>query len=126
MPLVHPSLTYRFTCPESRPRTRLSAQGTLAALVAAALPAVLQAQTVATPPTTMQTITVTGTAPLNNDTPPAYAGGLVARGGQAGILGNMDYMDMPFTQSSYTAKLIENQQAHTLGEVLKNDASVQT
>src|SRR5690606_18484094 len=82
--------------------------------------------TVSSPPATMQAITVTGTVPLNNATPPAYAGGLVARGGQAGILGNMDYMDMPFTQTSYTAKLIENQQARTLGDVLKNDASVQT
>lgn len=110
----------------SQPRLALSAGGILAALVALALPALSQAQTVATPPTTMQAITVTGSAPLNNATPPAFTGGLVARGGQAGVLGNMDYMDMPFTQTSYTAKLIENQQARTLGEVLKNDPSVQT
>jgi len=109
-----------------QPRLALSAGGILAALVALALPALSQAQTVATSPTTMQAITVTGSAPLNNATPPAFTGGLVARGGQAGVLGNMDYMDMPFTQTSYTAKLIENQQARTLGEVLKNDPSVQT
>jgi len=127
MPIaVRPSPADLSSFAPARPRLRLSAHGALAALVAAALPALLQAQTVATPPTTMQAITVTGTAPLNNDTPPAYAGGLVARGGQAGVLGNMDYMDMPFTQTSYTAKLIENQQARTLGEVLKNDPSVQT
>src|SRR5690606_3712588 len=80
----------------SQPRLALSAGGILAALVALALPALSQAQTVATPPTTMQAITVTGSAPLNNATPPAFTGGLVARGGQAGVLGNMDYMDMPF------------------------------
>lgn len=101
------------------------ARNTISILLASAFPALLSAQTVSSP-TTMQAITVTGTAPLNNATPPAYAGGLVARGGQAGILGNMDYMDMPFTQTSYTAKLIDNQQARTLGDVLKNDASVQT
>ncbi|WP_397473863.1 TonB-dependent receptor [Pusillimonas sp.] len=105
---------------------RYATGGTLSVLLACSFPVLLQAQTVATPPTTMQAITVTGSAPLNNDTPPAYAGGLVARGGQAGVLGNMDYMDMPFTQTSYTAKLIESQQARTLGDVLKNDASVQT
>ena len=105
---------------------RLVAGSTVSVLLSCALPVLSQAQTVATPPTTMQTITVTGSAPINNDTPPAYAGGLIARGGQAGVLGNMDYMDMPFTQTSYTAKLIENQQARTLGDVLKNDASVQT
>lgn len=104
--------------------SRIAVRGALALFAAAGTAA--QAQTVATPPATMQAITVTGTAPINNDTPPAYAGGLVARGGQAGVLGNMDYMDMPFTQTSYTAKLIENQQARTLGDVLKNDASVQT
>lgn len=102
------------------------ARNTISILLASAFPAMVLAQTVSSPPATMQAITVTGTVPLNNATPPAYAGGLVARGGQAGILGNMDYMDMPFTQTSYTAKLIENQQARTLGDVLKNDASVQT
>jgi len=101
---------------------------TLRAITLASLcsvPALVAAQTVSTP-TTMQAITVTGSAPVSNETPPAYAGGLVARGGQAGILGNLDYMDMPFTQTSYTAQLIESQQARTLGEVLKNDPSVQT
>ena len=58
-------------------------------------------------------------------TPSAYAGGQVARGGQAGILGNLDGMSSPFTLTSFTAKLIEDQQARTLGDVLKNDSSVQ-
>lgn len=123
---AHPSPANLSSFAASLAYPKLPARGALAALAAAALPALLQAQTVATPPTTMQAVTVTGTAPLSNDTPPAYAGGLVARGGQAGVLGNMDYMDMPFTQTSYTAQLIDNQQARTLGEVLKNDASVQT
>ncbi|MCF5744681.1 MULTISPECIES: TonB-dependent receptor [Pseudomonas syringae group] len=62
------------------------------------------------------------TAP--HDLPPVYAGGQVARGGQLGVLGNADLMDVPFTMSSYTEQLIEDQQAEDVGDVLFNDASV--
>lgn len=58
-------------------------------------------------------------------TPPAYAGGQVGTGGQAGILGNADIMSSPFIVNSYTSKLIEDQQARTLGEAIKNDPTVQ-
>lgn len=58
---------------------------------------------------------------------PAYAGGQVARGGSLGMLGNTDIMDTPFNQTSYTADLIENQQASTVGELLRqNDPSVRS
>lgn len=57
--------------------------------------------------------------------PEAYAGGQVARGGRVGILGNKDMMDTPFSQTSYTAELIENQQARTIADVALNDPSVQ-
>ncbi|BAN49886.1 TonB-dependent siderophore receptor [Metapseudomonas resinovorans] len=56
--------------------------------------------------------------------PPAFPGGQVARGGQLGVLGNQDYMDVPFSAASYTAKSIQDQQAKDIGEVLLNDASV--
>lgn len=56
--------------------------------------------------------------------PPEYPGGQVARGGQLGILGNKDMMDTPFNQTNYTSKLIEDQQAKTLGDVIANDPSV--
>lgn len=56
--------------------------------------------------------------------PPEYAGGQVARGGQVGMLGNRDVMDTPFSQTSYTNKTIQNQQARTLGDVMANEASV--
>jgi iron complex outermembrane receptor protein len=56
--------------------------------------------------------------------PPVFPGGQVARGGQLGILGNKDIMDVPFTMTSYTAQLIEDQQAEDVGDVLMNDASV--
>lgn len=56
--------------------------------------------------------------------PPEFPGGQVARGGQLGILGNQDLMDVPFTLTSYTSKLIEDQQAENVGDVLLNDSSV--
>ncbi|MBD8625176.1 TonB-dependent receptor [Pseudomonas sp. CFBP 13727] len=56
--------------------------------------------------------------------PDVFAGGQVARGGQMGVLGNQDNMDVPFTLTSYTSKLIEDQQAEDVGDVLLNDPSV--
>ena len=56
--------------------------------------------------------------------PDVFAGGQVARGGQMGVLGNKDNMDVPFTLTSYTSKLIEDQQAEDVGDVLLNDPSV--
>lgn len=56
--------------------------------------------------------------------PPVYAGGQVATGASLGMLGNRSVMDTPFNQTSYTAELIENQQARTIRDVLANDPSV--
>jgi iron complex outermembrane receptor protein len=53
-----------------------------------------------------------------------YAGGQVARGSRVGALGNRAVMDTPFSISSYTAELIENQQARSVIDVLQNDPSV--
>src|SRR5690606_3919590 len=41
--------------------------------------------------------------------PAAYAGGQVATGGGLGMLGNRSAMDTPFSQTSYTAKTIQDQ-----------------
>jgi iron complex outermembrane receptor protein len=69
-------------------------------------------------------VTVTGTAvPLPGDLPPEYAGGQVARGGKLGVLGNRDMMDTPFNQTSYTSKLIQDQQSNFIADTLKNDPS---
>lgn len=59
-----------------------------------------------------------------SELPVEYSGGQVARGGQMGVLGNQDNMDVPFTMTSYTARLIEDQQAEDVGDVLLNDPSV--
>jgi iron complex outermembrane receptor protein len=58
--------------------------------------------------------------------PPPAAGGQVASGGRLGLLGNVGVMDTPFNQTSYTAALIENQQARGLMDVLENDPSVRS
>ncbi|MGQ9364801.1 TonB-dependent siderophore receptor [Azospirillum sp. ST 5-10] len=55
---------------------------------------------------------------------PAYAGGQVARGGQVGLLGNIDAMDAPVSITSYTRERIEDQQAQTVADVIRNDPSV--
>lgn len=55
---------------------------------------------------------------------PAYAGGQVATGGQLGMLGNRDVMDTPFSQTNYTNKTIQDQQAQTVQDILSNDPSV--
>ena len=56
--------------------------------------------------------------------PPAFPGGQVARGGQIGLLGERDVMDTPFNQTNYTSKLMENQQARSIADVVANDPSV--
>ncbi|PLZ02650.1 TonB-dependent siderophore receptor [Burkholderia sp. WAC0059] len=57
---------------------------------------------------------------------PVFAGGQVARGGDFGVLGQQKSLDVPFSMTSYTEKLIEDQQARTLADVLANDPSVRT
>ncbi|WP_223153825.1 TonB-dependent receptor [Bradyrhizobium japonicum] len=57
--------------------------------------------------------------------PVPYVGGQVARGGQVGLLGNRDYMETPYSLTSYTEKTIRDQQATSVAEVLTNsDSSV--
>ncbi len=77
-----------------------------------------------------QTPAVTTLAPVqvmgSSQLPEPYAGGQVARGGRVGLLGERDAMDTPFNIASYTAELIQNQQANSIADVLANDASVRT
>lgn len=53
-----------------------------------------------------------------------YEGGQVARGARAGLLGNLDLMDLPFNATAYTEQLIRDQQARSVGDVLQNDPGV--
>jgi len=56
---------------------------------------------------------------------PAYLDGQVANGGRLGLLGEQDAHSVPFNVIGYTSKMIQDQQAQTLKEVVANDASVQ-
>jgi len=53
-----------------------------------------------------------------------FAGGQVASGGRVGILGTQDNLSSPFSVTSFTNELIQNQQAKSVGDVLENDPSV--
>lgn len=66
----------------------------------------------------------TAPASLPGDLPAAYAGGQVASGASVGVLGKQKFIDLPFSVTSYTAKLIEDQQARTIADVLQNDPAV--
>jgi iron complex outermembrane receptor protein len=79
----------------------------------------------APPETASATATMPTPNPMSTLTPPAaYAGGQVATGGQLGMLGSRNLMDTPFSQTSYTAKTIQDQQARSVADVLLNDPSV--
>lgn len=53
-----------------------------------------------------------------------YAGGQVARRGSQGLLGTRDFMETPFSMTTYTQDTVKNQQARTLGDLIANDPSV--
>ena len=51
----------------------------------------------------------------------------MARGGQVGLLGNLDFMDTPFNTVSYTEKAIKDQQARSVADVLETaDAGIRS
>ncbi|MEB0136008.1 TonB-dependent receptor [Actimicrobium sp. CCC2.4] len=88
-----------------------------------------QAQTATTiataAPQVLQSITVSASADASAaGLPVAYPGGQVARGGRLGLLGNTDLMDAPFNSTNYTQALIQDQQSHSVADVLQNDPSV--
>ena len=100
------------------PVAALARQIVHAGLVLAAASAAAQG-TEASP--TLQEMVVTGES---DGLPPPYAGGQMARGSSLGILGTTSTLESPFSSTSFTSELIQNQQARTIGEVLANDPSV--
>ncbi|MGP5519501.1 TonB-dependent receptor, partial [Psychrobacter namhaensis] len=77
------------------------------------------------PSVVLDTIVVTSSADASADgLPPAYAGEQVATGSRVGILGNQDIMDTPFSTVSYTNEYITNQQAQSVGDLLRKDPTV--
>lgn len=56
--------------------------------------------------------------------PPPYAGGQVGSGTRLGVLGNRGVFNTPFNVTGYTNKLLRDQQAQNLIDVVENDPSV--
>lgn len=56
---------------------------------------------------------------------PAFLDGQVAHGGRMGMLGEQKAMDVPFNVIGFTSKMIQDQQAKTIADVVRNDAGVQ-
>lgn len=83
-----------------------------------------QSTTAADAEATLPAVQVSAGAEDASELPGAYAGGQVAKGARLGLLGNQDVMDTPFNITGYTAKLIEDQGAKTVADVLDNDPSV--
>lgn len=77
-------------------------------------------------PVALKEVTVNAAAETPESLPAAAPGGQVARGTRLGVLGNVGVMDTPFNMTGYTAEGIADQQAQTVGAVLKNDPSVRT
>ncbi|OZI57017.1 TonB-dependent receptor [Bordetella genomosp. 1] len=53
-----------------------------------------------------------------------FAGGQVATGSRIGILGTRSNLETPFSTTAYTNELIQDKQAHGVGDVLQNDPGV--
>ncbi|WP_323018194.1 TonB-dependent receptor [Castellaniella sp.] len=84
-----------------------------------------QAQSASEPVDTLGTIRIESSADASaGGLSPAYPGGQVAQGGRAGILGTRDFMETPFSITSYTSEFIQDVQARSVGDVLQSDPSV--
>ena len=74
---------------------------------------------------TLESLTVTASADASSEgLAEAYSGNQVATAARAGILGTQDYMDSPFSITSYTNELIRDREARSVGDVLLNDSGV--
>ncbi|AZY50971.1 TonB-dependent receptor [Bordetella avium] len=94
-----------------------------AAYLAVALPLSAVAQT--DPSVTLGSIKVEASADASaQGLAPAFAGGQVATGARAGILGTKENLATPFSITSYTSDLIADRQARSVADVLQNDPGV--
>jgi len=74
--------------------------------------------------TKMSPIKVVEDAILDAGISEPYAGGQVASGARLGMYGNRAIFDVPFSIVPFTRDVIDNQQARTVADVVRNDASV--
>ncbi|NVM77580.1 iron complex outermembrane receptor protein [Duganella sp. SG902] len=74
---------------------------------------------------TVQTVVVSASADASAaGLSKTYAGGQVAKGGRVGLLGTMEVMDTPFNSTNFTQQFIQDQQAHSVADVLQSDPGV--
>ncbi|MFP3277728.1 MAG: TonB-dependent siderophore receptor [Paraburkholderia sp.] len=126
----------RSNSPQARPAraaaNRAAARATILAAIAVAfgVPRLAAAQSADTAPATdskLPAIKVQSKSEaLPGDLAPTFGGGQVARGADFGVLGQQKNLDVPFSMTTYTSKLIEDQQARTLADVLDNDPAVRS
>ncbi|WP_263144858.1 TonB-dependent receptor [Pseudomonas sp. RIT-PI-AD] len=69
---------------------------------------------------------VTGAHSASDAEGEPYRGGQVARRGSQGLLGARDFMETPFSMTTYTQEAAKNQQARTLGDLIASDPSVRS
>jgi iron complex outermembrane receptor protein len=118
--LKRKAISHGISLPASAPAV-LSSLAVLALALGPGAASAQQAPATKDQPVELEEVVVTGSQVT---LPDAYSGGQVARGGRAGILGNLDMMDTPFASTNYTADLILNQQARGIADVLANDPNV--
>ncbi|WP_394261821.1 TonB-dependent receptor [Moraxella boevrei] len=86
---------------------------------------VAYAQTEVEPTATLDTIVIEATASASKDgLMNAFSGNQVAVGSRVGILGDKKTLDTPFSTVAYTNEYIKNQQAETVGDLLKSDPTI--
>lgn len=76
-------------------------------------------------PQQLESVTVTASADASQKgLSSAYEGGQVARGQSYGLLGNQDYLDIPYNGTAYTSNYASDIQAEGIGDILENDPDV--
>lgn len=73
----------------------------------------------------LPTVKVSAKAPVNASAQ-TFGGGQVAKDASLGALGTQKILDVPFSVTRYTEKMIEDKQAQTLADVLNNDPNVRS
>ncbi len=56
--------------------------------------------------------------------PATLGNGHTARGARLGLLGNTDVLNAPLNAASYTSQMVQDQQAVTVADIVRNDSSV--
>ncbi|SEL22725.1 iron complex outermembrane recepter protein [Roseateles sp. YR242] len=108
--------------PANDPAAPAAGTSAQAATAAASPPTPISASAPADGKAVLPAVKVSG---KSDDQAQVAPGGKVATAAHLGLLGNTDVMDAAFNITSFTAELLKDQAARTVGDVLLNDPSVQ-